>query len=155
MNDGTQNIIDFIRHPGLLNDQSHSETQIAILKSVYGLPLTETELEIYRQATGRENYDAEEHMEVTAMSGRQGGKTEKVSGPIVCYEAFRDHGLKPGEVGFVMLLAPTIAQARIAFTYIRNYLRNSLILSKRIVKTTKRDKKPSPVLGSRLVPRLC
>ena len=35
-----------------------------------------------------------------------------------------------------MLLAPQKAQARIAFRYIRNYLRGSRILSKRIVRTT-------------------
>ncbi len=48
------NIIDFIRHPSILNDQSMSLSQIVFLKSVYGLPLTAAEFEIYRAGTGRE-----------------------------------------------------------------------------------------------------
>ena len=55
------NIIDFIRHPDLLNDQSLSETQITVLKVIYGQPLTDRELEIYRRGTGRESYEPKEH----------------------------------------------------------------------------------------------
>jgi hypothetical protein len=47
--------------------------------------------------------------------------------------------MRPGEEGFVILLAPQIAQARIAFRCIRNYLRNSRILWKRVVSTTKNE----------------
>jgi hypothetical protein len=98
------------------------------LKSTYGLPLSQAELEIYQRGTGRERYDATEQREVTFIAGRRSGKTGKIAAPIVCFEAFRDHGIPRGEEAYVMLLAPTIAQARIAFRYIRNYLRGSRIL---------------------------
>jgi Phage Terminase len=71
------------------------------------------------------------------VGGRQSGKTSKLAAPIALFETFRDHGLPPGQEAYVMLLAPTIAQARIALRSIRNYLRGSKILSKRIVRTTK------------------
>ena len=48
------NIIEFIQHPDVLNDQSLSAAQMTCLKSVYGLLLTDQELEIYRRGTGRE-----------------------------------------------------------------------------------------------------
>jgi hypothetical protein len=130
-------IIEFIRHPDVLNDQSHSEAQVACLKSIYGLPLTERELEIYRRGTGRETYDAKEHREATFIAGRQGGKTSKLAAPIACFEAFRDHGLPAGQEAYVMLLAPTIAQARIALRAIKKYLLGSKTLSKRVVDKTK------------------
>lgn len=130
------NIIEFIRHPDILNDPCHSEFQVTCLKSVYGLPLNATELDIFETCTGRA-YDQKEHREVTFIAGRRGGKTGKVAAPIVCFEAFRDHGLKRGDDGYAMLLAPTIAQARIAFRYIRNYIRGSRVLSKRVVRITR------------------
>ena len=132
-------IVEFVRHPELLNDQSHSEFQLAVLRSVYGLPLSHSELKIYRHGTARQTYDAQEEREITIVAGRRSGKTSKIAAPIVCFEAFRDHGLPPGEEGVVMLLACTIAQARIVFRYIRNHLRNSPILSKRIVNATKNE----------------
>jgi hypothetical protein len=131
------NIVDFIQHPALLNDRTLSDAQLVCLKSTYGLPLNECEQKIYFQGTGRLTYDAKQLDEVTFIIGRRGGKTGKIAAPIVCYEAFRDHGLPPGEDAYVMLLAPTLKQARIAFRYIRKYLRNSPILSKRIVRITK------------------
>ncbi len=133
------NIVEFIRHPELLNDQCHSDVQLLSLKSTYGLPLSQTELEIYQRGTGRESYDATEQREVTFIAGRRSGKTGKIAAPIVCFEAFRDHGIPRGEEAFVMLLAPTIAQARIAFRYIWNYLRGSRILSKRVVSIAKNE----------------
>ena len=73
------------------------------------------------------------------LAGRRSGKTSKIAAPIVIYESFRDHGLKRGEEASVILLAPQIAQARIAFRNIRDYLRRSPILSKRIVRETKNE----------------
>src|SRR6202158_1640069 len=131
------NIIDFIRHPDVLNDQSLSDAQLACLKSIYGLPLNPRETEIYQRGTSRKTYDAREHNEATFIAGRQGGKTSKFEAPIACFEAFRDHGLPPGQEAYVMLLAPQIAQARIAFRYIRKYFYSSVILSKRVVSITK------------------
>lgn len=132
-------IIQFIRHSDLLNDQSHSEVQVACLKSLYGLPLNPVELSIYQECTERAYEEGQEQQEITIIAGRRGGKTGKIAAPIVCFEAFRFHGLRPGDEGFVMLLAKDLQQARIALRCVRNYLRRSPILSKRIVSTTKNE----------------
>ena len=71
------------------------------------------------------------------VAGRQSGKTSKLAAPIACFEAFRDHGLPSGQEAYVMLLARQKDQARLALQSIRNYLRGSRILSKRIVRTAK------------------
>jgi hypothetical protein len=130
------NIIEFIQHRDVLNDQSLSEAQTTILKSIYGRPLTDKELDLYRRATGRDIYEEMEIEEATVVAGRRGGKTT-LSAFIVIFEAFRDHGLPQGQDGYVMLLAPTLKQAKIAFRYIRNYLRKSPILTKLIKKVTR------------------
>lgn len=133
------NITEFIEHPQILNNHRQSEWQRAMLKSLYGLPLSEKELAIYRVGTGREQYDAREQRELTAIAGRRSGKTTEIAAPIVLFEAFRYHGLTPGEEAYVILLAPQISQARIAFRCIRNYLRDSCILWKRVVSMTKNE----------------
>jgi hypothetical protein len=130
-------IIQFIEHPDLLNDQSLSETQRTILRSIYGLPLSQTELQIYCAGTGRATYEATEVRETTIIAGRRSGKTSRIAAPAAVYEAFRNHGLPKGEEAYVVLLAPQISQAKIAFRAIRRYLRDSPILSKRIVSETK------------------
>jgi hypothetical protein len=132
-------IIDFIQHPQILNDQTMSPSQIAFLKSVYGLPLTDEEFQIYRRGTGREKYVPREQREVTLQGGRRGGKTGKLGAPIALYEAFRDHRIPRGERGYVMLIAPTIAQAMIAFQFILNDILNSPILSSKIAKVRKNE----------------
>jgi hypothetical protein len=131
------NIIEFVEHPKLLNDKSLSDWQRVILKSTYGIALDETELAIYRRGTGRDEYDPTEQEEVTIIAGRRSGKTSKIAATIAVFEAFRDHGLPPGEEATIMLLAPQIAQAQIAFRSIRNHILKSRILSARVVRQSK------------------
>src|SRR6202171_3821148 len=125
------NIIEFIQHPLILNDQSMSPSQIAFLKSAYGLPLTDMELEIYCRGTGREKYLPREERELTLLGGRRGGKTGKLGARIALYEACRDHRIPRGERAYVMLIAPVIAQAKIAFDYILKDIYGSLISAKK------------------------
>jgi hypothetical protein len=131
------NIEDFVRRSDVLNEKALSDTQMAILKSIYGRPLNDREREIYCRLTGRPTYEVgKEQREATIIAGRRGGKTT-IAAIIALFEAFRDHGLRPGETAYIMLLALTLGQARIALKYIRKYLRNSPILSKHILDITK------------------
>jgi hypothetical protein len=50
-------IIDFVTDPQLLG-LSLSPAQRALLKAIYGLPLDEEELDLWRLCTGREGYPA-------------------------------------------------------------------------------------------------
>ena len=68
------NILEFITHPELLNDQTMSVAQRTFLKATYGLPLTLAEREIYQRATGRCEYVSIEQNEVTLIAGRRAGK---------------------------------------------------------------------------------
>jgi hypothetical protein len=131
------NIEDFVQRSDVLNEKTLSETQMVVLKSIYGRPLNDREREIYYRGTGRATYKVgTEQRESTIIAGRRGGKTT-LAAIIACYEASRDHGLPPGQDAYVMLLAPTLKQSRIAFRYIRKYFRNSPILSERVISMTK------------------
>jgi len=128
------NIIEFAKWPDLLNIQSLSPGQETLLRTYYGLPLDETQLEIYRRACGRDAYVPQEQNEMDVIAGRRSGKTGYIAAPIVCFEALRDHGLPRGERGYVLLIAPVIAQARIGFRFIRKYFLGSRTLSQYVFK---------------------
>jgi hypothetical protein len=134
-----KNIIEFIQDPDILNDQTMSPSQSAFMKSVYGLALNDVELEIYRRGTGRETYVPREQREVTLLGGRRGGKTGKLAARIALYEAFRIHRIPRGERGYIMVVAPVIAQARIAFDFILKDLLNSPVLSSKIAKVRQNE----------------
>jgi hypothetical protein len=132
------NVIEFVEHPDLLNDRSLSEWQRTILKSIYGLALNDKELLIYQEGTGRDIYLEREQEEASIIGGRRGGKT-KIGCIIAIYEAFRGHNLPRGEMGFVILLARTMSQARVAFRVIRHLIHSSPILRKLVVRETRNE----------------
>jgi hypothetical protein len=126
-------ITEFIRNRQVLNDQSNSVAQDTILKSTYGLELSEAESELYLRATGR-IYVAREQREITLVAGRRGGKTDRIGAKIAVYEAFREHPIPRGQRAYVLLIAPSLEQAEIAYDYIRKDIESSPILLRKVAK---------------------
>ncbi len=127
MPDQPLNILEFVRHPEILDDQTMSVAQETFLKAIYGLPLNFAEHDIYQRSTGRSEDVLVEQYETTLIGGRRGGKT-KLASRIALYEGFRSHNLTRGDRGYVMLIAPTKRQAQIAFRYIFADLKSSSLL---------------------------
>jgi hypothetical protein len=121
------NIIDFVKQLELLEGVDLSPAQRAVLKATYGETLDAVEMEICRRATGREPVPCEQH-ELTVIAGRRSGKTSRVAALIALYEAFRAHGLPRGQHGYVLVIAPYVQQAAIAFKFIKSYIVGSEIL---------------------------
>jgi hypothetical protein len=126
-------IVEFTTDPQLLNVRNLSLAQRTCLKSIYGLPLDDDELEVYRRATARMDDKPLEQHEATVIAGRRSGKTSRIAAPIACFEAFRGHRLARGERAYVVIIAPVLAQAKIAFRYVRHYLLDSPILRKKVL----------------------
>jgi phage terminase large subunit-like protein len=112
------NIIDFVTKMNLGEPVGPSLGHRTFLKAFYGLALNAEELDFYFKATGRTNYLLCEQKEVTAIVGRRGGKTTLAS-QIAIYEAVRYRKLPRGGRAFVLVVAPILTQAQIAFDYIR------------------------------------
>jgi hypothetical protein len=128
------NIIEFAYTLGLLRAGSLSLAQKTILKATYGEPLDQAEMEFYHRATGRETYNAREHDELTLIAGRRSGKTSIIGALVALYEAFRTHGLPPGRRACVLVVAPVVHQAAIAFDFIKDYISESPILRRRVLR---------------------
>lgn len=86
------NILEFRRDPNLLGSLPHHrdpETQRAwdtFLAVVYGLPIDETGLELFRACTGRTEPRVGGYPESVLITGRQSGKSQTAA-DIVVYEA--------------------------------------------------------------------
>jgi len=125
-------IITAIRNKNLIGDEV-SPAQETLLRTVYGLPLEDLQLEIYRRATDRQVYEPREYREIDAICGRRSGKSSRIAANVAVFEAaLRQHRLARGERANVIVLAPTQAQARVTFNYIRARLEGSPILKKMI-----------------------
>ena len=127
----TPDIIEFVTDPQLLG-LTLSPGQTALLKSIYGLTLTDEELELFQQCTGRPTYPEHPFEEVTVIAGARAGKDSRIAAPVVLYEAIfggYDHHLARGERAIIPLVAQDQRATRIAFSYIRDYLIASPLLA--------------------------
>jgi len=132
------NIIQFVEDPRLLNDRSLSPAQRAGLKAIYGLPLSASELDLFKQMSGLPEYPGREFSEVDINAGRRGGKSDKFASNIALFEACcREHKLSVGETGVVMIVSSELKrQSRIVFDYALGELQRSPVLRKLIMKVT-------------------
>ena len=88
------NIVEAIRDPrlfgGLLKPIDSWNAWLVFLKSVFGISLASTELDMYRRCTGRETPPPGGAKESYAIVGRRGGKSRVVSLAAVYIAAFCD-----------------------------------------------------------------
>lgn len=123
------NIIEVIEDPtlfgSLFRDQSTWANWKIFLKSVFSLPMSESELKVFTECTGRKESPQKQSSEAFAIVGRRGGKSF-ISAVIACYLAiFKDwhEYLSKGEMGWVFVIAGDKAQSRIVLNYIKEILR--------------------------------
>jgi hypothetical protein len=132
-------IVQAIRDPrlfgSLFDDLGTWNTWLVWLKAVFGLPMTDQELELYRQCTGRTDYPNSGVKEAYAIVGRRGGKSRIVSVAavyIACFHNFKQY-LSAGERGMVLILARDRDQARVMFNYVSGVLETVPVLRSMIV----------------------
>jgi hypothetical protein len=108
----------------------------ALLAALFGLPLTDEQLAIYRQCTGRTVPPSEPASEAWLACGRRSGKSFVLALIAVYLAAFHDYRryLSPGERGTVLVIATDRKQARTIFRYIRALLTEVPMLAKLVTR---------------------
>jgi hypothetical protein len=94
------------------------------LKSLYGLPLDEDELALFRHFTGRESPRPQGYQEAYCVVGRRGGKS-RISATVAAYEAVLggwEERLSKGERGWIFIIATDRSQAQVVFGYLRSLI---------------------------------
>jgi phage terminase large subunit-like protein len=92
---------------------------------VFALPMDDSELDIYRQCTGRENPPSVAPSEVYTIVGRRGGKSfisALTAVYVGCFGSYKRY-LNAGERAVVLVLARDRDQAKIVFNYVAGLLR--------------------------------
>ena len=97
---------------------------LVVLKAIFALPMTEADLLLFKQLTGREVPPVQQVHECWFVIGRRGGKSFIVALIAVFLATFRDYKpfLGPGETGVIMIIATDRKQARVIMRYLKALL---------------------------------
>jgi hypothetical protein len=113
-----------------IKDPETFQAWFSFLKAMFVIEMTDAELAIYQQCTGRNEPPAVEINRAALIVGRRGGKS-LVMAIIACYLAtvrdYREY-LVPGETASIVVLAKDRDQAAIIFNYIRAILTETDVL---------------------------
>ena len=110
----------------------------AFLRALFGLPMSDADLAIYAECTGRTEPPAGRARECYANVGRRGGKTRIMALAAAWLAAFEDWTpyLDPGESAYILLIAKDQVQAGIAFGYLQSLLCHHPVLHDLVVGET-------------------
>jgi hypothetical protein len=109
---------------GWFKDFASWQAWFVFLRALFALPMTETDLAIFRACTGRTDPPAKTATEAWLICGRRAGKSfvlALIATYLACFHDYRKY-LAPGERGVVMVIARDRRQARIIIGYIRGLL---------------------------------
>src|SRR5215471_17116585 len=115
---------------GAIGDLSTWSMWIAVLKAAFGLPLTADELARFASVAGNRAPPSRLVQSLWCVAGRGSGKSRMAAAAACFIATCIDYAnrLARGEVGTVMCLAPTKAQADIVFGYCKGFLEGSPVL---------------------------
>jgi len=130
-------IITFTTHKRFLG-LSLSPAQLALLKAIYGMELTDEDWEYWWQCAQREEYPGEPFTEVDAIFGTRGGKSSRIQAPCMLYEAIMG-GFEPnvGESVVIPVVAQDQHASRIVFRLMKDMLAQSAMLKTFVDKALK------------------
>jgi hypothetical protein len=130
-----------LEDPELLGNMLEGDSWKAwrtLLIAAMGEPLTTSERELFTQLTGREREPLQRVDELVCVAGRRGGKSRACSTLAAYFATLVDHSsvLVPGEVGTVLLVAPSQRQSKIVLNHCEAAFEQSPILKQLLWRST-------------------
>jgi hypothetical protein len=135
-------ILDALADPQLLGaaftDASTWTAWRTFQAALFGLPMTEDDLALYRSCTGRPHAPTAAAREAWVIVGRRGGKSRIAALIAVYLAAFRDYRdvLAPGERATIPIIACDRRQARTVFRYVAGLFEASPVLASMVAEQT-------------------
>jgi hypothetical protein len=110
----------------------------AFIAALFALPMSDEQLAIFKQCTGREAAPTAVAREAWLVCGRRSGKSFILALIAVYLATFRSYRqyLQPGERGTVIIIAGDKKQARVIFRFVRGLLKNVPMLRKMVERET-------------------
>jgi hypothetical protein len=112
---------------------------LSVLRAASGLPLNDEQRRAFATVAGNRPPPTRRVKEFWAVAGRGSGKSKTAAATATHAAVLQPHQLSPGEVGHVLVLSPTVAQAKIVFGYCKSYLEESPVLRQEIVDITQNE----------------
>lgn len=109
---------------------------LAVLRASQGQPLNEHDSKLFASVSGNRTPPDHRVSELWAVAGRRSGKSRVAAALADHVALLQKHSLAPGEVGYVLVLSPTQAQAKVVFQYCLGFIEQSPVLCKEILSTT-------------------
>src|SRR5665213_1253941 len=131
-------ILEAMSHPDLwarwFRDPATWAPWRTFLAALFGLPMSDDDLALFQQCTGRATAPTAGFTAAWLVVGRRGGKSMILAVIAVYLATFRDWRpyLSPGEVGAVKIIATDRRQARVIHRYCRALLREVPVLAELI-----------------------
>ncbi|HUZ74548.1 MAG TPA: hypothetical protein VMU87_16305 [Stellaceae bacterium] len=138
----TPTIISAVANPGIwrcwFRDFDTWRPWLVFLKTLFGLPMDDAELALFRECTGLQEPPAGGVFEAWLVCGRRAGKSFILALVAVYLAVFRDWSafLSPGEIGTIKIIATDRRQARTIFRYCRALIAEVSALAPMIVRET-------------------
>jgi hypothetical protein len=110
----------------------------AALCALFGLPMSDDELETFQKCTGRTRWPEKQSNEAWFICGRRGGKSFTLALIAVYLATFKDWQpfLTTGERGHIIVVAADRKQARVIFSYIRSLITETPMLAEMLTRET-------------------
>lgn len=131
-------LLEAIRDPNLFKPffRSHASwaAWLSFIAALFGLPMSEEQLEIYRRCTNRETEPTSPFSEAWLCVGRRGGKSRVLALIATWLAAFYDYSeyLDPGERGVIQVLAADREQAKTILRYVKAFFKRIPMLSRMV-----------------------
>jgi hypothetical protein len=136
------NIIDAVGDPKVFARHFRGDSWspwLVFLRALFALPMTDEQLEIYQQYTGRSSPPTAPSHEAWLIIGRRGGKSFVLAIIAIFLACFKDWRpfLGPGEAGTIMIIAADRRQARVIMRYCLGLLSAVPMLAQQIKGVTR------------------
>lgn len=109
----------------------------AVLKGLFGLPMSTAELDTFKALSGRSEAPSSPARELWAVCGRRGGKSIVAALVAVYLSTCRTYRLAPGERAVFPVIAADRRQSRVIRRYVGGLLSSTPVLSQLIERETK------------------
>jgi hypothetical protein len=127
------NIIQTLRDSKLLGqflkDEATWAAWFSFLKCFFALPPSPEDISLYKKATGRHHWPQNQFSEAWLVIGTRGGKSFITALLAAYLAAFKQYDLSPGEKGHIIIVAPSVKQAKIIKHYLSSFFTNNSLLA--------------------------
>jgi hypothetical protein len=119
-----------------LGDAASWSRWLSVLRAAFALPMSDADCITFAEVAGGRAPPSQRIKELWCVCGRRSGKTRIAAAISVFIAAIEQHKLASGEIGYVLLLAASRAQASVAFSYVTGFLQSSAISRQQIESMT-------------------